>query len=37
VESEDQRNILHLLRCDMGQGHYFSPAVGAEEFEKMIA
>jgi len=37
VESEEQRNILHLLRCDMGQGHYFSPAVGAEEFEKMLA
>jgi diguanylate cyclase (GGDEF)-like protein len=36
VESEEQRNILHLLRCDMGQGHYFSPAVGAEEFQKML-
>lgn len=37
VESEEQRNILHLLRCDMGQGYYFSPAVGAEAFEKMLA
>ena len=37
VESEEQRNILHLLRCDMGQGYLFSPAVGAEEFEKMLA
>jgi EAL domain-containing protein (putative c-di-GMP-specific phosphodiesterase class I) len=36
VESEEQRNILHLLRCDMGQGHYFSPAVGAEEFERLL-
>ena len=37
IESEEQRNILHLLRCDMGQGHYFSPAVGAEEFTKILA
>ncbi len=37
VESEEQRKILHLLRCDMGQGYYFSPAVGAEDFERMIA
>ena len=36
VESEEQRNILHLLRCDMGQGYFFSPAVGAEEFRKMF-
>ena len=25
VETEEQRNILHLLRCDMGQGFYFRP------------
>jgi EAL domain-containing protein (putative c-di-GMP-specific phosphodiesterase class I) len=36
VETEEQRNILHLLRCDMGQGYYFSPAVSAAEFEKLI-
>lgn len=29
VETEEQRNVLHLLRCDMGQGFYFSPAVPA--------
>jgi diguanylate cyclase (GGDEF)-like protein/PAS domain S-box-containing protein len=37
VETEEQRNILHLLRCDMGQGYYFSPAVSAAEFEKLLA
>jgi diguanylate cyclase (GGDEF)-like protein/PAS domain S-box-containing protein len=37
VESEEQRKILHLLRCDMGQGFYFSPAVAAEDFQRMIA
>jgi diguanylate cyclase (GGDEF)-like protein/PAS domain S-box-containing protein len=37
VESEGQRNILHLLRCDMGQGYYFSPAVPANEFENLLA
>ncbi|MHB8846402.1 MAG: putative bifunctional diguanylate cyclase/phosphodiesterase [Nitrospirota bacterium] len=36
VETEEQRNILHLLRCDLGQGYYFSPAVSAGEFEKML-
>jgi diguanylate cyclase (GGDEF)-like protein/PAS domain S-box-containing protein len=36
VETEEQRNILHLLRCDMGQGFYFSPAVSAEEFDKFL-
>jgi diguanylate cyclase (GGDEF)-like protein/PAS domain S-box-containing protein len=36
VETEEQRNILHLLRCDMGQGYYFSPAVPAKEFELIL-
>jgi diguanylate cyclase (GGDEF)-like protein/PAS domain S-box-containing protein len=36
VESEEQRNILHLLRCDLGQGFYFSPAVPASEFKKLL-
>jgi diguanylate cyclase (GGDEF)-like protein/PAS domain S-box-containing protein len=36
VETEEQRNILHLLRCDMGQGFYFSPAVPAAEFKKLM-
>ncbi len=37
VETEEQRNILHLLRCDMGQGFYFSPAIPAAEFEHFLA
>jgi diguanylate cyclase (GGDEF)-like protein len=37
VETEEQRKILHLLRCDMGQGFYFSPAVSAAEFERFVA
>jgi EAL domain-containing protein (putative c-di-GMP-specific phosphodiesterase class I) len=36
VETDDQRKILHLLRCDMGQGYLFSPAVPPEEFEKLL-
>lgn len=35
VETEEQRNILHLLRCDMGQGYLFSRAVSAEDFGKL--
>ncbi len=36
VETEDQRKILHLLRCDMGQGYLFSPAVPPEDLERML-
>jgi len=36
VETEEQRNILHLLRCDLGQGYYFSPAVSAADFERLL-
>jgi diguanylate cyclase (GGDEF)-like protein/PAS domain S-box-containing protein len=37
VETEEQRNILHLLRCDMGQGYYFSPAIPPAEFDAFLA
>lgn len=37
VENEDQRKILHLLRCDMGQGYLFSPAVSAKDFDALLA
>jgi diguanylate cyclase (GGDEF)-like protein/PAS domain S-box-containing protein len=37
VETEEQRNILHLLRCDMGQGYYFSPAIPPADFDKFLA
>jgi diguanylate cyclase (GGDEF)-like protein/PAS domain S-box-containing protein len=36
VETEEQWKILRLLRCDMGQGFYFSPALSPEEFEKLL-
>jgi len=36
VETEEQRNVLHLLRCDMGQGYHFSRAVPAPEFGKFL-
>lgn len=37
VETEEQRNILRLLRCDLGQGYHFGRAVAAESFEHPIA
>jgi diguanylate cyclase (GGDEF)-like protein/PAS domain S-box-containing protein len=37
VESEEQRNVLHLLRCDYGQGFLFSPAVSAPDFDRFCA
>jgi diguanylate cyclase (GGDEF)-like protein/PAS domain S-box-containing protein len=37
VETEEQRNVLRLLRCDYGQGFLFSPAVPADAFEEYCA
>jgi diguanylate cyclase (GGDEF)-like protein/PAS domain S-box-containing protein len=37
VESEEQRNILRLLRCDLGQGYLFGPAVAADVLAPRIA
>ncbi len=31
IETEEQWKVLRLLRCDMGQGFYFSPALSPEE------
>jgi diguanylate cyclase (GGDEF)-like protein/PAS domain S-box-containing protein len=36
VETEEQQNILRLLRCDMGQGYYFSPALLPKDLEKQL-
>lgn len=36
VETEEQWKVLRLLRCDMGQGYYFSPALHAADFEKFL-
>jgi len=34
VETEEQWKVLRLLRCDMGQGYYFSPALKVGDFER---
>ncbi|HUJ17422.1 MAG TPA: EAL domain-containing protein [Nitrospirota bacterium] len=36
IESEEQWKILRLLKCDMGQGFYFSLAVLPREFEQLM-
>ncbi len=35
IETSEQANILHLLRCDMGQGYHFGRAVPAVAFEQL--
>ena len=36
VETEQQAQILHLLRCDQVQGYLFSPPVPAEKLESLL-
>jgi diguanylate cyclase (GGDEF)-like protein len=36
VESEEQRKLLQLLRCDQMQGYLFSKAICKPEFESML-
>jgi diguanylate cyclase (GGDEF)-like protein/PAS domain S-box-containing protein len=36
VETEEQLKILHMLRCDMVQGYYFSKPVPAGTVETML-
>jgi diguanylate cyclase (GGDEF)-like protein/PAS domain S-box-containing protein len=36
VENEEQWKVLRLLRCDMGQGFYFSPPLPPDEIEKYL-
>lgn len=36
VETEEQWKILRLLKCDMGQGYYFSPAMAPKDCEKFL-
>ena len=36
IETEDQLRFLHLLRCDEGQGYFFSKPVCAESFQKLL-
>jgi EAL domain-containing protein (putative c-di-GMP-specific phosphodiesterase class I) len=37
VETEEQANLLRLLRCDEAQGYLFSRPVPPEEIEQMLA
>lgn len=36
VETEEQWKVLRLLRCDMGQGYYFSRALNIADFERYV-
>jgi len=36
VETEQQAQLLRLLRCDQGQGFLFSRPVPAEEIEALL-
>jgi diguanylate cyclase (GGDEF)-like protein/PAS domain S-box-containing protein len=36
VETEEQWKVLRLLRCDMGQGYYFSRALNIDDFERYM-
>jgi EAL domain-containing protein (putative c-di-GMP-specific phosphodiesterase class I) len=37
VETPEQATVLHLLRCDMGQGYHFGRAMAADALEKSVA
>jgi len=37
VETASQAELLTTLRCDFGQGYYFSPPVEAEQATVMLA
>jgi EAL domain-containing protein (putative c-di-GMP-specific phosphodiesterase class I) len=36
VELAEQRAALVELGCELGQGHYFAPAMPAEEFDALL-
>lgn len=36
VETEEQWNILRILKCDMAQGHYFSKPIPPNEVERFL-
>ena len=37
VETEQQRNLLHILGCTEMQGYLFSPAIPAAEVKRLLA
>ena len=36
IETREQLELLHRMRCDYGQGFLFSPAVTRDEFSDML-
>jgi len=36
VETEEQAQLLRLLRCDQAQGYLFSPPVPVEKLETLL-
>lgn len=36
IETYEQLTFLHLLRCDEGQGYFFSKAICARDFRKLL-
>ena len=36
VETEEQANMLRLLKCDQFQGYLYSPAVPVEQIEILL-
>lgn len=36
IETEEQLRFLHLLRCDEGQGYFFSKPICAGDFRKLL-
>jgi EAL domain-containing protein (putative c-di-GMP-specific phosphodiesterase class I) len=36
IETEEQLNFLRLLRCDEGQGYFFSPPQSSEVLEPLL-
>lgn len=36
VETAQQRDLLHHMRCDYAQGYFFSKPVTVEEFDKLL-
>jgi EAL domain-containing protein (putative c-di-GMP-specific phosphodiesterase class I) len=36
IEREAQLNMLRTMSCDFGQGHYFGPALPAEQVAELL-
>jgi EAL domain-containing protein (putative c-di-GMP-specific phosphodiesterase class I) len=36
IETQEQLDFLQNFNCDEGQGHFFSQALAAEDFTKLL-